>query len=164
MPTRSRRAPDYGAVRRYGVAHVAGALIVLTVAIGLVTWNWVRGRDVDIATSRAWSIEGPPCPQLTAADWAARRQKAPKVFDYDGTQFGRWAGDASCSDVKTHGGTGFGVDKICQFTNPVALTVVSPAGAFYFLPGVGQPATLAIHKDVPRCVLSSKFTRGGAGW
>ena len=157
MPTRTPR--DYGAARRYGVAHVAGAVIVLTLAAGLIAWNWVRGRNVDIATAREWSVAGPPCPELTAAQWAARHEKAPKVFDYDGTQLGRWAGDASCSDVKTHGGTGFGVDKICQFTNPVALTVVSPAGAFYFLPGVGKPATLAIHRDRPRCVLAAKFTR-----
>ena len=159
MPISATPPRDYGAVRRYGVAHVAGAVIVLTLGAGLITWNWVRGRNVDIATANAWNIRGAPCRQLSAADWAATRQRAPKVFDYDGAQFGRWAGDASCSDVKTHGGTGFGVDKVCQFTNPVALSVTSPAGAFYFLPGVGQPATLAIHDDVPRCVLASTFTR-----
>jgi hypothetical protein len=96
---------------------------------------------------------------VSAADWAARRLKAPPVFDYDGTTLGRWSGDASCSDVKDKGGAGFRTDKVCQFTNPTVLTVTSPAGTVYYETGVGQPATLSVHRDLPRCVLASRFTR-----
>jgi hypothetical protein len=165
MPTRDRvragnSAPrDVGAVRRYGMAHVIGAVMVVTLGTGLVTWNVIRGRNVDIATARAWDIKGPPCPQLSADQWAAGHFKAPKTFDYDGTTLGRWSGDASCSDVHDKGGAGFSIDKVCQFTNPTVLTVTSAAGTVYFNPGVGQPATVAVHKDQPKCVLGSKFTR-----
>jgi hypothetical protein len=156
MPARPGRHDT--ALRRYGMAHVIGAVIVVTAGIGFVTFQFVRDRKANIATAKAWDIQGSPCPQLTAAEWAARREKAPKTFDYDGVKLGRWSGDASCSDVHDKGGAGFGVDKVCQFTSPLTLTVVSPAGTFYFLPDTGKPATLIIHKDVPRCVMAAKFT------
>ncbi|MFL5295421.1 MAG: hypothetical protein ACJ798_03470 [Phenylobacterium sp.] len=159
MPTSRGRGPDYGSVRRFGLAQVLGAVLVLTLGMGMVTWNWVRGRSVDIATAREWTIDGPPCPALTETQWTAGHQQTPKAFDYDGITLARWSGDAFCSDVKTAGGAGFGTDRICQFTNPTALTVTSKAGTFRFLPGVGQPATVVIHEGVARCVLASKFTR-----
>ena len=146
-------------IRRYGLAHVIGAVLVITLGTGFFAWNAWRGRNVDISTAKAWDFKGPPCPQLTAAEWTARGERTRNVFDYDGTKLGRWSGDASCSDIHANGGKALSVDKICQFTNPTALSVVSPAGTFYFVPGVGQPATVAIHKDVPRCVLASGFTR-----
>ena len=157
MPTRLGR--DYGAAARFGMPQVIAAVIALTAGIGFLGYEFVRDRNAHIATAKAWDIQGPPCPEVSAAAWTARRLKAPKVFDYDGTAFGRWSGDASCSDVKDKGGKGFATDKVCQFTNPTVLTVASPAGSFYYEPGVGQPATLSLHKDVPRCVLASKFTR-----
>ena len=51
--------------------------------------------------------------------------------------------------------------SVCQFTSPAALTAKTKAGMFYFLPGVGKPATLIIQHDQPRCVLASKFTLKG---
>jgi hypothetical protein len=157
MATRLSR--DYGAVRHFGMPHAIAAVIALTAGVGFLGYEFVRDRNAHIATARAWDIQGPPCPQLSAAQWTAKRLKAPKVFDYDGTTLGRWSGDASCSDVKDKGGAGFGTDKICQFTNPTVLTVTAPTGTYYYEPGVSQPATLSVHKDVPRCVLASKFTR-----
>jgi hypothetical protein len=150
----------YGAIRRFGVAHIIGGAIVSTLAVGALTFEYVRDRAGHVAVAKAWDIQGPPCPALTEAEFTAKRWAAPKVFDYDGVKLGRAAGDASCSDVKTRGGKGFGTDKVCQFTSPAALTVVSKAGRYFFLPGVGQPSTLIIHKDVPRCVMASNFTLG----
>jgi len=151
---------DYGALRRFGLAHVIGAVVVITAAFTLVTFEFVRDRNANIATARAWDIQGPPCPQASAADWTARRLKAPKVFDYDGTRLGRWSGDVFCSDVKDKGGKGFRTDKVCQFTNPTNLSVTTSAGVVYYAPGVAQPVTVRIHRDVASCVMGSKFTRG----
>ena len=153
MPTR-----DYGGVRRFGLAHVIGAVVVLTAGIGMVTFQFVRDRNVNVATAKAWDIQGPPCPAFTKADFGAKHYTAPKTFDYDGTTIGRTAGDVSCSDIKSGGGKGFSTDKVCQFTSPATLTVTSKAGTWYFVPGVAQPATIAIHHDVPKCVMGSKFT------
>lgn len=152
------KARDFGAVRRYGLAHVIGAVVVVGAAALLVTSQGVRDRNASIALARKWDVQGPPCPAMSEAEFQAKHQAAPKTFDYDGTTLGRVAGDVSCSDVKDNGGKGFGTDKVCQFTSPAALTVVSPAGRFFFVPGPGQPATLRIHKDVASCVMASKFT------
>lgn len=154
MPTR-----DYGSGRRYGLPIV----IVVVLAIGAVAaffaYDAMRARKGNIATAQAWDIKGPPCPQLTLDQWNAKHLKVRETTNYDGRMIGRWSGDVSCSDVKTKGGEGFGVDRICQFTNPTNLAIKTPAGEYYFDTGTGQPATIAIHKDVPKCVLASKFTR-----
>ena len=159
MPTRlggGRR--DFSAVRRFGIAHVIGAVVVVTTGIGLVTFEAVRNRNANIATAKAWNIQGPPCPAFTQAEFQAKRYTALKTFDYDGIAIGRTAGDANCSDIKEAGGKGLGTDKVCQFTSPATLTVVSKAGSYFFVPGAGQPASLIIHRDVPRCVMASNFT------
>lgn len=163
-PMATRRGPatrgsDFGAARRFGLAHVIGAVVVITAGIALVTAEFVRDRNANIATARAWSVQGPPCPQVSASQWAARRLKVRTSFDYDGTALGRWSGDASCSDVKDNGGAGFRTDKVCQFTNPTVLSVGLPSGTIFYAPGVGQPATLRIHRGVVSCVMASKFTR-----
>jgi hypothetical protein len=144
--------------RRFSMAQVVGAVVVITVAVGFLAFNFVQGRKASVGTAKAWDIQGPPCPALTEAQFTEGRHTAKKTFDYDGIVIGRLAGDASCSDVKDSGGKGFLNDKVCQFTSPVTLTVKTKAGRYFFVPDVGQPATLAIHHDVPRCVLASKFT------
>ena len=160
MTTRpgSRAPGDFGAVRRYGVAPVVGAVLVITAGIAVVTFDLVKDRKAAVATAKAWDIQGPPCPMLSEAECHAKHWTAPKTFNYDGIGIGRTAGDADCSDVKDSGGKGFGVDKVCQFTSPATLTVVSKAGTYFFVPGIGQPSSLVIHHDVPRCVMASKFT------
>jgi len=154
----TRAARDYGSVRRFGMAHVVGAVVVIGAGVAMVTFELVRDRKADVATAQAWDIKGPPCPALTEAQWTARRLLAPKTFDYDGATLGRWSGDASCSDVKAGGGKGLRTDRICQFANPTVITVTTPAGRWFYNVGVAQPATVSIHRDQARCVLAGKFT------
>jgi hypothetical protein len=158
MATRSSRSCRN--VRGFGVAHVIGAVVVITAGFSAVTFQFVRDRSANIATARAWNIQGAPCPAFTQSEFQARRYTAPKIFDYDGIAIGRAVGDAYCSDVKDTGGAGLLSDKVCQFTTPVALTVASKVGTWFYITGVAQPATLIIHRGVPRCVLASKFTLG----
>jgi len=154
----TRAARDYGSVRRFGMAHVVGAVVVIGAGVAMVTFELVRDRNANVATAQAWDIKGPPCPALTEAQWTARRLLAPKTFDYDGATLGRWSGDASCSDVKAGGGKGLHTDRICQFANPTVITVATPAGRWFYNVGVAQPATVSIHRDQARCVLAGKFT------
>jgi hypothetical protein len=149
---------EFSAVRKFGIAHAIGAVVVITAGAGLLTFQFVKDRNAHIATARAWNIQGPPCPAMTEVEFNAKRYTALKTFPYDDAVIGRTAGDASCSDVKDSGGKGLGTDRVCQFTSPATLTVVSPAGSWFFVPGAGQPSTLIIHKDVPRCVMASNFT------
>lgn len=158
MRTRYAAGRDFGGVRRFGVGHIVIAVVVITAAAGLIAFQLVRDRDAAIATAKAWDVQGPPCPALGRAEFQARRYTAPKTFDYDGILIGRVAGDVSCSDVKANGGRGLETDKACQFTSPAVVTVTSRAGAFFFVPGAGHPATLHIHQGVPSCVMASNFT------
>lgn len=147
-----------GGPRRFGVAHAILAVAAITAVIGFGTFQFVQTRNANVGQAKAWDIKGPPCPALTQADWTAKHWEAKKTLDYGGVKIGRVAGDADCADIKQAGGTGLFSDKVCQFTSPAALTVTSKAGTFFFVPGVGQPSTLIIHQDVPRCVMASKFT------
>jgi hypothetical protein len=133
-------------------------VVVITSAVGLITFQLVKDRQTNIDTFKTWQVKGPPCPAMSEADFQAKRYTALKTFDYDGIVIGRTAGDVSCSDVKASGGKGLATDKVCQFTSPATLSVSSKAGSFFFVPGAGQPATLSIHGDTPRCVMASKFT------
>ncbi len=148
-------------LRRFGVIHVIIGLVAVVVIGGLLALDFSHRRAINVGTAQAWDIQGAPCPTATPQEWAATHQIAPKTFDYTGDVLGRVAGDASCSDVQDKGGKGLGVIKVCQFTSPAALTVKTKAGMFYFLPGVGQPATIIIRQGQPRCVLASKFTLKG---
>ena len=156
-PQGSRQAESFSG-RRIGMVHIVSAVVVLTAAAGLITFQLVKDRQASVDTFKTWQVKGPPCPSMSEADFQAKRETAPKTFDYDGTAIGRYAGDANCQDVKSGGGKGFATDKVCQFTSPATLTVKSKAGMYYFVPGVGQPASLYIHHDVPQCIMASNFT------
>ncbi|MGZ3375213.1 MAG: hypothetical protein ACXU8S_01315 [Phenylobacterium sp.] len=158
MPTRERDPRDFGTVRRFGMIHVVSAVVVLTAGAGLITFQLVKDRQTSVDTFKAWQVKGPPCPSMTEAEFTAKHLTALKTFDYDGTTIGRTAGDVSCSDVKSGGGKGFATDKVCQFTSPATLTVTIKAAKTFFAPGVGQPASLYIHHDVPSCIMASNFT------
>src|SRR5438876_538595 len=95
---------DFSAVRRFGLAHAIGAVVVITAGFGLVSFQFVKDRNAHIATAKAWNIQGPPCPAMTEAEFIARRYTALKTFPYDDATIGRTAGDASCSDVKENAG------------------------------------------------------------
>jgi hypothetical protein len=155
MPTRPRGGPT---ARRFTLAHAIVAAVIITAGIGFLTLQLVKDRSANVARAKAWNIQGPPCPALTQADWAAKHYEAKKAMEYGGAVIGRAAGDADCSEVHENGGKGLGIDLVCQFTSPAALSVSSKAGTFFFTPGIGQPATLIIHHDTPRCVMASKFT------
>lgn len=157
MPTRPRQAESFSA-RRFGMVHVVSAVVVLTAGAGLISFQLVKDRQASVDTFKAWQVKGPPCPTLTEADFNAKHLTAPKTFDYDGTTIGRLAGDVSCSDVKSGGGKGFATDKVCQFTSPATLTVTIKGAKTFFVPGVGHPASLYIHHDVPSCIMASNFT------
>ena len=73
MPTDAgpRKARDFGAIRRYGLAHVIGAVAVVGAAALLVTFEGVRDRKAAVALAKKWDIQGPPCPALSEAEWTA---------------------------------------------------------------------------------------------
>ena len=75
----------------------------------------------------------------------------------------RKAGNASCQDLKRSGGLGLLHDQACQFTGPAALVVTTKKGEFFYIPEVGQPATVYVRDGAPRCVMGGKFTLTSEG-
>jgi hypothetical protein len=152
-----------GKPRRLGVVHVIGALVASGAVAGLLAYNFTHHRDANVALARDWKIDGPPCPSLTKAEFTAKGYKAPKSFDYDDLKMARKAGHASCSDIQQGGGNGMFHDQECQFTSPAALIITTKKGEFFYVPEVGQPATVVVHDGTPKCVLGGKFTLKGEG-
>jgi hypothetical protein len=157
MATRALRAH----ARWFGAIHLVVGAAILAVVGGLMSWDFVKHRQANVAVAQRWNIQGPPCPAVTGAEWAAKHETAPRTFEYDGATLGRVAGHVICQDVMGNGGTALSANQMCQFTSPAALKVTTRKGDFYFLPGVGQPATVVIEHDVPRCLLASRFTLTG---
>jgi hypothetical protein len=115
-------------------------------------------RDTAIADAKAWTIEGPPCPQLSPAD-AARWPYRPKQdFDYAGVNFGYVYGHVACMQIHDDGGRSmFHGHAVCQFTSPASVAVQSGGVTAFFTPGLGQRATVSVEGGVARCVMAGDF-------
>ena len=104
------------------------------------------------------ALEGPPCPQLAAAAFTARGI-APEESMRLGTAVVRFRfGRAECNATgSSGGGWDSAAQPICHFSSPALLHVTTASGGeFYFDPGVGQPASLALSESAARCVLDKE--------
>lgn len=148
-----------GKLRRPKRPKMVFVVLGIAVALGLaiVAAVLVQNRNAKIAEAESWNVQGAPCPELTAAAFAAGHMVAPKKFTYDAFTLGRASGHVSCNQVGAGGGHKLGAVLVCQFTSPTMMTVKTPAGAFFYNPGVGRPASVVIEKNLPRCVMASNF-------
>lgn len=153
MPERRRR-------RTLGekLAITAGILVIVGVPAWLIAQNFLIHRAANIKTAKEWTVSGPPCPEISAVEFERRRLRAPHGTRYGDTIFFRQFGHLTCNAVNDHGGKGFGVYAVCQFTSPNVLRVKTPKGEWFFVPGPGQPATVMTPHDLARCVVASNFT------
>lgn len=111
-----------------------------------------------IADARAWAIDGPPCPQITEAEFLGNHHKGPRRFDYEGVSFFRRYGHVTCSPVYEHGGTSKRFHPVCQFTSPGDLLIRTPKGEWFYRVGPGRPATVSVPGQEARCVLAARIT------
>lgn len=136
------------------IALVGGVLALLLLA-GYLYWNWQHQRGKAIATAQAWSIQGPPCPSLSKAQFEAQVYPAKREFEYGGVTFARHAGHVDCAAVTADGGKGMSRFPVCSFTSPVVVKVMTEKGESYFVPGPGKPATVSTQDGQAACVLAS---------
>ncbi|WP_374470038.1 hypothetical protein [Phenylobacterium sp.] len=154
---RPRRRP----ARLYAL--LAGGFVLVGLA-GFAAWevrDWLGRREAAVETAKAWDVQGPPCPELSEAEFRARGLKAPKAFEFEGVVIARRHGHVSCQMVADNAGRSFSSHVVCQFTGPGVLRVTAPGGERRFEAGPGQPATVSTEGGAPRCVLASKFRLEG---
>lgn len=137
------------------------ALLFLGFAAWLYGGSYLRQRDFAFARASQAKVEGPPCEQLTAAQFAARKLKAPKATNYEGVIFARQFGHMDCSALRYGSGWGTATYPTCQFTSPAALRVKTDKGEWFFAIGPGRPATVAVPHGEARCVIGSNFRLPG---
>lgn len=143
------------------VTIVVAALIFLGFAGWLYGGDYLRQRELAFGRAAEARVDGPPCPQLTGAQFAARKLKAPKQTHYEGVVFGRQFGHMDCRTLRYGAGWGTEIYPVCQFTSPATLTVRTSKGAWFFALGPGQPATIAVPRGEARCVMDSNFRLPG---
>jgi hypothetical protein len=154
---------DYGvrARRRLTAGQWVAFLGAVAAALGFIGWlvggAYLRDRRAALELARDWTIEGPPCPSLTKAQFEARGLRAQKGVFYDGVTFYRRFGHMSCSPLRYGGGWGLSVYPVCQFTSPQALRVTTKKGEWFYALPPGQPATIATPHGQARCVQAANF-------
>jgi len=133
----------------------------IALAVGGLVASEVLRRQHEIAdataSGRVAGLDGPPCPTLTPAAFAAYRLPPQKAFIFNGVRFARRYGHADCSTLADPVKKGGAFVPVCQFTGPVVLSVTTASGSWYFEPGAGRAATVFVPEGPPRCVLAARF-------
>lgn len=136
--------------------------VAATIAVGLPGWflaqSYLGKREAALFLASEATVDGPPCPSLTKAQFEAEGLKVKKATFYEGVTFARQFGHMECRSLRYGAGWGTAVYPVCQFTSPSALKVTTDKGEWYFNPGPGQPATVGTPRGEARCVMASNFT------
>ena len=139
---------------------VIGSILLVGIGGSVLHFLWptiTANQQASVAEAKAWTIDGPPCPTLTAEAFQSQNLKPKRSFDYREVKLARAYGHVECRQIKNDAGQGLGSHTVCQFTSPAVLQVTTSKGEFFFLPGVGQPATVAIEGGVARCVMAGDY-------
>lgn len=143
-----------------------GQIAVMALAavafLGFVGWllggSAIRQRQFAFDRAADASVMGPPCPELTAAQFKARGLTAPKATNYENVVFARRVGHMDCNALRYGSGWGNDMYPVCQFTGPVALHIKAGDSEWFYALDPGQPATVAVPHGKATCVLGSNFT------
>ncbi|WP_296600558.1 hypothetical protein [Phenylobacterium sp.] len=139
-----------------------GGMMLLLVAVPAIdvyrTWAGAR------AEKRLWTIAGPACPVVVAADPRVVGHKPPKTFTYNKVSFTRSLGDVSCAAFREDGFMNPQSYSVCQFSGPGAVAVDVGGRRTVYQPGPGQRTTVTIRHGQPSCVVGGWFARRPRGY
>ncbi len=142
------RKPRLDRVARLTVGTVAFLIVAVPVVSLYAFWNHKHRMLVD------WDIKGPTCP-IAVHTWreiALHRQ--PHSFKYGGASFSHLFGGADCASVPHATAFSRQADYVCQFTEPVMVSVVTADGRqVLFEPGFRKRATVALRGGRLSCVI-----------
>jgi hypothetical protein len=149
-----KRRLTFGQKLLFGVA----ALACVAFPAWIFGGAYLRDRTEALSYAREWEIDGPPCRQVTAAQFAAEGRRLRSGAIYQDVAFARQFGHMSCASLRYGGGWSTSVYPVCQFTSPYGLKVTTDKGEWWFATERGQPATVATPHGQARCVLAANFT------
>lgn len=152
----TRSARGGGVLANTFVQHsgLAGLMLILLSVPGYIVAETWFGL---MATKRAWTITGPPCPVVVAPARSVVGSKAPRDFTYNGAIFARHFGHVSCVAFREDGLFASGSYSVCQFSGPGAVHVTAGGRTVVFQPGVGRPATVTVRRGEASCVVAGWF-------
>jgi hypothetical protein len=150
-----RRLWSSGLVDRLQMAAMGLVLLALASIPGLTILEvWIDQRNV----RRAWTIDGPPCPQVDRPAYSVVGRRRPRTFTYGGVAFTRQFGHASCVAIRERGFMAKASYRVCQFNAPAMVAVTLPSGdTTTWQTGVGRKVTVTVRHGRARCVLAGWF-------
>jgi len=134
-----------------------GLLAILTGLIASVGFQkWRSDQVIDRAEAAAWTVAGPPCPQVSAA-WFQQLAITPHPFDFEGLSGDVAHGVVSCAEIRFDGERATRPFPVCQFSAPFAVHLDRPGSDVYLEPGVAKPVTLSLPDGRLRCVIGANL-------
>ncbi|SFK08363.1 hypothetical protein [Caulobacter sp. UNC279MFTsu5.1] len=140
--------------RILGLGQALGAACVAVLGLAAAAHVYSSQKQASAAEAAAWSLDGPPCPTVGPADYAAGSGKA-KVTAFDDARFEYRVGHMMC--IHRPDARGGGEHPVCQFTGPVLLAVRTPQAQAFFAPPSMRAVRVAVVDGQPRCVLIPPF-------
>jgi len=134
-----------------------GLLAILLVLLAIGAFHkWTADQAVDRTEAAAWTVAGPPCPQISAA-YFQQLQITPHPFEFEALSGDMAHGAVSCSEIRFDGSRATKPFPVCQFSAPFAVRVAQPGGDVYLEPGVAQPITVSLPDGQLRCVIGANL-------
>lgn len=157
----SLSASSGASVRRPGGPSLAAELLqlaallvpVCTLPAALAFGVWSERE----ALKAEWTVEGPPCPEVTQLLPSVVGRKPPKTFRYGDAEFSRAFGAAYCAAIPESRLWTRESYRVCQFNNPGAVTVVADGRRVIFQPPVGRRMTVTVRDGKASCVVGGWF-------
>jgi hypothetical protein len=146
------RSPTHGRLADRATIIAVGVMLATTPLFALLLQ-----REAAMGRVSAWTAEGPPCPVISRAAFAAYGEPIRDDFHYEGVRYGMASGYARCAKIATDPLFGLGHGPICQFNDPTVIAVSGPGGEVFFLTRL-RPATIVMDAGRPRCVLAAHLT------
>ena len=131
------------------------AFFAIAAVMGLVEWQ--DAHHFDRAYTTQWTVSGPACPSVTAADVQALDLANHTPFAFASMRGSMASGIVSCTVLDLAEGRPTPPYTVCQFSAPFVIALTTPRGQVYFEPGVGRKATVSLRNGQPSCVMGAKL-------
>lgn len=122
---------------------------------GGVVYFVQKGKAERIAEAQMWTAKGPPCLELTEAEFAAQKMELKHTFAFGGITLSRAYGAAECTDIHDDGGRGAGMHQVCSFGAPGVVRAKTAGADKIFQAKFAQPVTLSYQNGQFGCVLAA---------